>query len=561
MPRFGFVGPSYTPWSTAAESQRTVNLYPEKIESNAGKNAYALFGTPGITPITTTAILAVTAGGGGYTLNDVLTVVGGTGTTAMTIKVLTLGGGNSVATAQIKNGGNYSVYPTNPVSVTGGTGTLATFTITWGQEIKGMYHDVPNNRDFAAVRYSDGQTRLVEFNRVAGELTDRGQLFAAASSKYPVSFSTNGTQLFIVDSGDLVAFCFTLATNTLTDVTASVGNTNPIWGEFMDGYFIALCDDGKVYISSLYDGTTWDVLDTATPESSPDTCTMIAVYQGNLWLFGYQSYEVWANTGAADFPFEPIRNATNVIGLVWPYSVCKVGDTMIWLGRVLAGGLQFFAADGYAAKRVSNHAAENTVSSGVDFSTIPSCSWSYEWNGHFFYLISIGTTTLCYDMATQMWHERVYMNGSSEESHRGRCFMYAGGSADLSSIPAYVGDRSNGQIYWFIHTQYSDRTSGALVGIRRERRAAHLANEQKRFLHHRLQLEIEANASTYTLEYSDDNGSTWSTAVDGRANYSNRGREWRRLGSSRDRIYRVRTTGATKQAWIDAYLEMEPCNF
>jgi hypothetical protein len=71
----------------------------------------------------------IVSGGTGYTVNDVLTVVGGTGTAA-TITVTTVSGG-VITGANYATGGTYSVLPTLPVSVTGGTGSSATFTGTF----------------------------------------------------------------------------------------------------------------------------------------------------------------------------------------------------------------------------------------------------------------------------------------------------------------------------------------------------------------------------------------------------------------------------------------------
>jgi hypothetical protein len=42
------VGPSYTSSSPAADVERSVNLFPEAIESGNGKNQYVLLGTPGL---------------------------------------------------------------------------------------------------------------------------------------------------------------------------------------------------------------------------------------------------------------------------------------------------------------------------------------------------------------------------------------------------------------------------------------------------------------------------------------------------------------------------------
>lgn len=68
----------------------------------------------------------VSAGGTGYTVGDVLTIVGGTKATAATLTVATLSG-SAVATVTVSNVGNYWTFPTEPVSVTGGTGSGATF--------------------------------------------------------------------------------------------------------------------------------------------------------------------------------------------------------------------------------------------------------------------------------------------------------------------------------------------------------------------------------------------------------------------------------------------------
>jgi len=46
--RFGFVGPTYTPDSPSADLQRTVNYYPEIVESRAGKGPISMLPTPGL---------------------------------------------------------------------------------------------------------------------------------------------------------------------------------------------------------------------------------------------------------------------------------------------------------------------------------------------------------------------------------------------------------------------------------------------------------------------------------------------------------------------------------
>jgi hypothetical protein len=66
-------------------------------------------------------ITSIANGGTGYSVNDVLTVSGGTFTTAATVTVLTTSGG-VVTSVGVNTNGQYSVAPTNPASFTGGTG-------------------------------------------------------------------------------------------------------------------------------------------------------------------------------------------------------------------------------------------------------------------------------------------------------------------------------------------------------------------------------------------------------------------------------------------------------
>jgi len=76
------------------------------------------------------ASATIQAGGTGYTVGDTLTLVGGTGGSA-TFTVATVSSGVITSVTPL-NFAQYSSVPTNPVSVTGGTGSSATLNITYG---------------------------------------------------------------------------------------------------------------------------------------------------------------------------------------------------------------------------------------------------------------------------------------------------------------------------------------------------------------------------------------------------------------------------------------------
>ena len=111
--------------------------------TNAG-SGYTSFPTPAISAPTTAGGVQATAtvtnmfaagvtiagGGTGYTAGNVLTVSGGTPQTAVQLTVSTVSAG-VITGVTISTAGAYTALPTNPVSVTGGTGSGATFNLTW----------------------------------------------------------------------------------------------------------------------------------------------------------------------------------------------------------------------------------------------------------------------------------------------------------------------------------------------------------------------------------------------------------------------------------------------
>ena len=66
------------------------------------------------------------AGGTGYTAGDVLTVSGGTSTITMQITVDAVSGG-VITAAHVSRSGTYTIFPSSPLSVTGGSGSGAQF--------------------------------------------------------------------------------------------------------------------------------------------------------------------------------------------------------------------------------------------------------------------------------------------------------------------------------------------------------------------------------------------------------------------------------------------------
>lgn len=74
---------------------------------------------------------SIAAAGTGYVVGDILTLSGGTSVYKATLRVTTLGGGGAITGTKIVEAGAYSIAPADPVGHTGGTGTGATFNLTF----------------------------------------------------------------------------------------------------------------------------------------------------------------------------------------------------------------------------------------------------------------------------------------------------------------------------------------------------------------------------------------------------------------------------------------------
>ena len=110
---------------TAAGSAYTT---PPTVAISAPTTAGGVQATASANMFFTTA--TIVSGGTGYTVGDVLTFSGGTFVAAAQVTVATVSSG-VITSVTGTTSGLYSVTPANPVSVTGGSGTGATFTVNY----------------------------------------------------------------------------------------------------------------------------------------------------------------------------------------------------------------------------------------------------------------------------------------------------------------------------------------------------------------------------------------------------------------------------------------------
>lgn len=371
-----------------------------------------------------------------------------------------------------------------------------------------------------------------------------------------VDFADNGSTLVVVDGPNGYWHTFSSSTITAFSGASWLGSTTV---NYLDGYFIFHDPDtGKFYISNLL-STTLDILDFSLASASPDNIVSILVNHREIWLFGESSIEAWYNTGNADFPFERMGGGFMEMGLSAAFSVGKIDKSTLWLGKNKEGEGIVYMAQGFTAQRISTHAVEKAIQSYGDISE--TISWTYQENGHSFYVLNFvnADTTWVFDLSTKLWHERAFLNKGKFERHKAICHSFA-------YRTHVVGDRSTGKIYKLDSNSYSDDGEE----IKRLRRSPHISKELKRIAYSSFELEAETGTGLtgsaqgddpkIILKWSDDGGHNWSNekwAGFGKIGNSKKRVIWRRLGSSRDRIFEVSISDPVKANLIGAEIGVE----
>ena len=384
-------------------------------------------------------------------------------------------------------------------------------------------------------------------------------LLGTVTGTGPVSIADNGTQIFFACNPD--GYIYNESTNVFAKIT-DPDFPGAVTVQYLDGYFVFNEPDSQLlWITALLDGTSIDPLDFASAEGSPDGIVAVAVTHRELWVFGTDSVEVWYDAGTADFPLARISGAFNEIGCVAPYSVAKLDNTLYWLGTDARGQGIVYKANGYTGARVSTHAIEYAIQS---YSTISDAvAYTYQQDGHAFYVISFPTAgkTWCYDVATNLWHERAGFSNGQFTRHRSNCQCNFGGTI-------IVGDYLDGRIYSFDLDVYADDDQVQRY-LRSWRAIPPGQNNLNRTAQHSLQLDCESGVGLNTgqgsdpqvlLRWSDDGGHTWSNEHArslGAIGATGQRVIWRRLGMTlklRDRVYEVSGTDPTKIAIVGAEL-------
>jgi hypothetical protein len=248
-------------------------------------------------------------------------------------------------------------------------------------------------------------------------------------------------------------------------------------------------------------------------------------------------------------------------------------------------------AEGYIPRRISTFAIEQAISTyaNPDMAT----AYTYQQDGHHFYVINFAEATWAYDINTDLWAQRAYRAPTTGllERHRGESHAFFNGGH-------VVGDYRDGRVYTFDLSAYTDdgdqiyreRTwhqldaenhwisfnRGELIGEMGVGNGGRvsvenpllteagdpLLTELLDFILSESTTDQGADPSVW-LQWSNDGGRNWTSAHDrriGQMGQFDQRAVWRRMGKARTRYYKLWTAEPVRIAWRGFNLDMDVAN-
>ncbi len=571
--------------SRAVTAQKRQNLYLE-VRPEADKSKLVAYGTPGLVPFAEVGsqpargiwwwqnynVLLVAAG------DSIFEVTTG-GTSTLVGEINTSTGFVSMADngqqAIIVDGNSGYIYQKETANLDYSR-TLTTVTVTeylhtrvTGQSVKinatGLVADgtytitVPNTAATALVvgqEYVIAAVGTSNFTLVGAPLNEIGVVFTATGTTTGSgTCNSANTWTFTTVASGTATGTLQVLNNFRQITTAYTGVDFPVATTvaFNDGYFIiSVANTKQFWLSGIYDGFYWNPLQYASKEAYTDNLNAVAIDNGNILLMGEVSLEYWQNTGGFPFPYQRIAGSPTDVGLAARASMGRAGANVCFLGRTRRGGLSVFKLDNYRPSPVSTPDLDFLINNYQNPGD--AVAFGYRQNGHDFYQISFQAAqqTWLYDATTDAWSTLVSYGVGRHYVNRATQFEFN-----------VIGcDYRNGQLYVLDPEAYTDNGNAII----RELITPHFyRGDSFNKLHiYRLRVDMEQGVGLNNgqgqnpqmmLQVSRDGGFTWGnemwTSFGAQGQFLKRA-EWRRLGVSRNYVFKFRISDPVKVVLIGA---------
>jgi hypothetical protein len=361
----------------------------------------------------------------------------------------------------------------------------------------------------------------------------------------PVGMSFNPTQVLVVDG--VAGYLY--QSGALALVTSAGFPNGAKTATFVGGYFVVeRPGTQQFYVSNSFDGSTWNALAFASASQYSDNILAVDSFISNLILLCERHIEFWQNVGSTPQPFAPILSATSEYGLAAIYSRAHIDNSICFLANNPQGKPQVARIQGYSVSVISTQDLDQLMASFTAVSD--AVALSYVTDGHPMYQLTFPTAnrSLLYDCSTGIWSEtQTGLTAGYAQRHTANLSTYYAGTA-------LVSDYATGNVYQFSPTTYTDNG----VTILRELVTRHAVQDFNVFTIDEAYLDMEVGVGLNSgqgvspqiqLECSKDQGKTFGppliSYLGALGQYLNRV-IWRRFGSSREFVFRIRMTDPVK---------------
>lgn len=311
----------------------------------------------------------------------------------------------------------------------------------------------------------------------------------------------------------------------------------------MDGFLFYTTDDGNVRNSNLNSVTAYTAIDTLSPNLSPDEPRAIARQNQAIIVLGSASKEVYTNPGsnAVGSPLQRQTSYFQNVGVLDQRSLTKLGDDIYFISSPHEGDIGVYRIRGLQAEKISTPEIDArlgtaTASNGAFYAN------SFKLGGYpyvGFFLSSASETTEFLllensDFILQENGDQIILEGNSAQPSSFIAFLVYNAALDIWSewdstkctyIDSFGSGTSNqlyatsrvdtgGKIYTINAAAngelYTDDGSSYTMEIRTSKND--FGTEARKTINYVSLIGTDISSSTATLEYSDDDYATWTTA-------------------------------------------------
>lgn len=395
-----------------------------------------------------------------------------------------------------------------------------------------------------------------------------------------ILYAVTGTTLYkITSSGSSTAVGTVLGDGRCnfeedgTNLIIATGDTKPY---AYDGATLAVGSDADLADSStvayinrrvVYDGNNADVIfadldqplsvDSAnviSADTRPDDTLAIQTHRQQVYVYGSETIQPMYNSGTGNPPYNFILNSVQEIGLGAVHSIASNKIFRYFLGS----DRQVYRGSGLDIQSISNPAIGQAIE---NYSTVGDAyGVCFAFDSQDFYLLSFptGNETWLFNEQAGLWTNLAY--GTDGAQHLIYDYRYVYGKH-------LVSDRRNGNIYELDFDTYTD--NGDVIQRQRDTISINggaFGQEGARVFMDKLELIIETGTSLVTseskiiMQYSDDNGRSWSTErwlpIGQQGEYRHK-LWWFGLGEFYNRQFRFRMSDPIKWVLISASADVE----